>query len=78
MKKINKYKYEDLCLLGYNAVKSVDSQLTCSSNMVADVQWTTWRYFPEDRTLHNHQCENLKSYKYKYIQSVSRLYVITS
>jgi hypothetical protein len=26
-------------------------------------QWTTWCYIPEDSTLHNHRCENLKSYK---------------
>jgi hypothetical protein len=24
----------------------------------------TWRYIPEDSTLHNHRCENLKSYIY--------------
>jgi hypothetical protein len=29
-----------------------------------DFQGTTRRYVPEDRTLHNHRCENLKSYKY--------------
>jgi hypothetical protein len=23
--------------------------------------WTAWRYAPEDRTLHSHRCENLKS-----------------
>jgi hypothetical protein len=27
---------------------------------------TTRRYIPEDRTLHNHHCENLKSYKGKF------------
>jgi hypothetical protein len=27
-----------------------------------DLQRTTRRYTPEDRTLHNHHCENLKSY----------------
>jgi hypothetical protein len=27
----------------------------------ADSQRTTWRYIPEDRTLHNHRCENLIS-----------------
>jgi hypothetical protein len=27
-----------------------------------DVQRTTRRYIPEDRTLHKHHCENLKSY----------------
>jgi hypothetical protein len=25
-------------------------------------QRNTWRYTPEDRTLHNYRCENLKSY----------------
>jgi hypothetical protein len=29
-------------------------------------QRTTRRYIPEDRTLHKHYCENLKSYKYEY------------
>jgi hypothetical protein len=27
-----------------------------------DFQWTTWRYIPEDGTLRNHCCEDLKSY----------------
>jgi hypothetical protein len=27
-----------------------------------DFQRTTRRYIPEDSTLHNHRCENLKSY----------------
>jgi hypothetical protein len=26
--------------------------------MSVDFQWTTWRYIPEDRTLHNHCCDN--------------------
>jgi hypothetical protein len=30
---------------------------------VVDFQQTTWHYIPEDRTLHNHCCENLKSHK---------------
>jgi hypothetical protein len=34
----------------------------CSSEMSVDFQQTTWRYIPEDSTLHNHCCENLKSY----------------
>jgi hypothetical protein len=33
--------------------------------MSVDTQQTTWRYIPEDGTLHNHCCENLKSYKEK-------------
>jgi hypothetical protein len=35
---------------------------TYSSEKSADFQWTTRRYIPEDITLHNHSCENLKSY----------------
>jgi hypothetical protein len=30
-----------------------------------NVDWlstTAWCYIPEDRTLHNHRCENIKSY----------------
>jgi hypothetical protein len=33
-----------------------------SSETSADTQRTTRRYIPEDDTLHNHRCENLKSY----------------
>jgi hypothetical protein len=36
--------------------------VACSSKMLVNFQWTTQRYIPEDRTLHNHCCENLKSY----------------
>jgi hypothetical protein len=34
----------------------------CSSETSVDFQWTTQHYIPEDRTLQNHCCENLKSY----------------
>jgi hypothetical protein len=34
----------------------------CSSETSVDIQRTTRRYIPEDGTLHNHRCENLKSY----------------
>jgi hypothetical protein len=34
----------------------------CSSETLVDTQRTTWRYIPEDGTLHNHRCEHLKSY----------------
>jgi hypothetical protein len=37
-------------------------KVTCSPKTSADFQWTTWPYFPDDRTLHNNCCENLKSY----------------
>jgi hypothetical protein len=32
-----------------------------SSETTAHFQRTTRRYIPEDRTLHNHRCENLRS-----------------
>jgi hypothetical protein len=33
-----------------------------SSEAAIDFQRTTWRYIPEDSTLHNHRFDNLKSY----------------
>jgi hypothetical protein len=35
---------------------------TCSSETSVDFQRVTRRYIPQDRTLHNHRCENLESY----------------
>jgi hypothetical protein len=35
-------------------------EATCSSETSDLFQRTTWRYIPEDATLHNHRCENLK------------------
>jgi hypothetical protein len=37
-------------------------KVTCSSETSVDFQQTEWHYIPEDRTLHNHHCENVKSY----------------
>jgi hypothetical protein len=34
----------------------------CSSETSVGFQQTTRRYIPEDNILHNHRCENLKSY----------------
>jgi hypothetical protein len=34
----------------------------CSSEKSVATQRTTWRHIPEDDTLHNHRCENLKLY----------------
>jgi hypothetical protein len=34
----------------------------CFSETPVETQRTTRRYIPEDDTLHNHRCENLKSY----------------
>jgi hypothetical protein len=37
-------------------------EAVCSSETSVDIQRITRRYIPEDGTLHNHRCENLKSY----------------
>jgi hypothetical protein len=42
------------------------NEATCSSETAIDFQRTTRRYIPEDKTLHNHRCENLKSYMYLF------------
>jgi hypothetical protein len=34
-----------------------------STETSLDTQRATWRYIPEDGTLHTHGCENLESYK---------------
>jgi hypothetical protein len=39
--------------------------------MMVDFQRIIWHYFPEDRTLHNHRCENLKSYAASALLSLS-------
>jgi hypothetical protein len=40
---------------------------TCSSETPVETQRTTRRHIPEDYTLHNHPCENLKSYTVRHI-----------
>jgi hypothetical protein len=37
-------------------------EATSSSETSVNIRRTTVRYIPEARTLHNHRCENLKSY----------------
>jgi hypothetical protein len=37
-------------------------EVACSSETLVEIQWTTRRYFPENRTLHKHRSENLNSY----------------
>jgi hypothetical protein len=38
-------------------------KVICSSETSVDFQRPTHRYIPRDSDLHNHRCENLKSYK---------------
>jgi hypothetical protein len=40
-------------------------EATFSIETPADFQRTTRHYIPEDRTLNDHSCENLKSYNSK-------------
>jgi hypothetical protein len=46
--------------LAYSSTMKMEA--TLSSEISVDFQRTTWHYFLADRTLHNHCCENLKSY----------------
>jgi hypothetical protein len=39
----------------------------CSSETSDDTQWTTQRYIPGVDALHNHHCENFKSYNTKVV-----------
>jgi hypothetical protein len=63
---------EELCLpyaftvLSCSAYSStLKMEAICSSETSVGFQRTTWRYIPEDSTLHIHRCENLKSYRHK-------------
>jgi hypothetical protein len=54
------------------------SEATCSSETSVNFQRTTRRYILEDRTLHNHRCENLKSYTITcQLQTVILPYIFT-
>jgi hypothetical protein len=46
----------------------------CSSETPVATQRTTRRHIPEDDTLRNHRCENLKSYKFTIIWEVHTAY----
>jgi hypothetical protein len=48
--------------LAYFLTLKIES--TFSPEMLVDLQRTTWRYIPEDRTLHNYCYENLKYCNY--------------
>jgi hypothetical protein len=48
----------DSCLV-YSLILKM--RTTCSSETLVDSQRTTRPYIPEDTTLHNHCCENLRS-----------------
>jgi hypothetical protein len=45
----------------WKQVATLKVETACSSETSVDFQRTTWRYIPEDRTIHNNWCENLKN-----------------
>jgi hypothetical protein len=51
---------------------SLQIEATCSSETSAGFQRTR-RYTPEDRTLYNHRCENLKSYICTHLSCIPRV-----
>jgi hypothetical protein len=48
----------------------------CSSETWVETQRTTRRHIPEDDTLHNHGCENLRSYNRIFICLSCELFLI--
>jgi hypothetical protein len=48
----------------------------CSSETSTNFQRATRRYNPEDSTLHNHRCENLKSCKqvFEYFRTMQNIF----
>jgi hypothetical protein len=43
-------------------ISTLKMEATCSRETSVDFRLTTRHYIPEHRTLHNHRCENLKSF----------------
>jgi hypothetical protein len=56
----NKPSKKTVSCLAYCSTPKME--VTCSFQTSVGFQRTTQYYIPEDRTLHNHRCENLKSY----------------
>jgi hypothetical protein len=54
------------CLLNLY-FSNLKMEATCSSETSVDTQRTTRSYIPEDGTLHNDRCEDLKSDKTMYV-----------
>jgi hypothetical protein len=55
----------------------LEIEAICSSEMSVDSQRTTWRYIPEDSTLHNHRCEDLKTFMFRKYVGVMLIFPIT-
>jgi hypothetical protein len=70
MNKQTEYKTEEFCLLGCNAAQLLNEcqftfqrSISTSIFRVEERAKLTLQTIPEARTLHNHCCENLRSYK---------------
>jgi hypothetical protein len=46
----------------------LQTKATYSTERSVCFQWITWRHVPTNKTLHNHRCENLKSYNCRWIR----------
>jgi hypothetical protein len=60
-----------ICDLHFHGLKM---EATCSSKTSVDFQRTTWCHIWEDRTLHNHSYESLKSYTLSNYFRLHKLY----
>jgi hypothetical protein len=67
----NRHEAGSKFFLAYSSTFKMDA--ICSSETSVDFQRTTRRYIPEDGTLHNHRCENLKSYREFFCMEVALL-----
>jgi hypothetical protein len=50
--------------LAYSSTLKIEA--IYSYETLVEFQRDTWRYIPEDITLHNHRCENLTSYMTRF------------
>jgi hypothetical protein len=57
-------KLATCCLLVFAELISLTLKMEaiCSSETLVETQRTTRFHIPEDDTIHNHRCENIKSY----------------
>jgi hypothetical protein len=64
------------CLLAEPISSTLKMEAICSSETSIKIQRTTRRHIPEDDTLHNHGCENLKSYNQIFLCLSCELFLI--
>jgi hypothetical protein len=72
-RRISQIRYQ--CEAGSSTALKMEE--TRSSKMLVDFQWTTWHHIPDDRTLHNYYCGNIKSFELSKLSSTFTV-VVTS